>query len=68
MTRLIQFEQTSAFKIEYNNQVTWICRCGISKDFTFCDGSHNKVKDETQGTIYIYDLDQNRIPLNTTNL
>lgn len=33
----------------------YICQCGLSDDKPYCDGSHNDVADEAEGTVYKYD-------------
>jgi CDGSH-type Zn-finger protein len=33
----------------------YICRCGLSKNQPFCDGSHKLTRSEDPGKLYWYD-------------
>jgi CDGSH-type Zn-finger protein len=33
----------------------FICGCGLTRNFPFCDGTHKTCKDEEPGKTYIYD-------------
>jgi len=38
-----------------NLKVLFICTCGISLKFPFCDGAHKACKDEDSATVYTYE-------------
>jgi CDGSH-type Zn-finger protein len=33
----------------------WFCKCGLSKNQPYCDGSHKMTKDEDPNKLYWYD-------------
>ena len=57
MSRLVKFSENKPLKIEGKDKIYFICQCGLSKKFPFCDGHHKKTVDEKEGKIYIYNED-----------
>ncbi|MGC8677400.1 MAG: CDGSH iron-sulfur domain-containing protein [Hydrogenobaculum sp.] len=53
MARLVKLSGKGPVQIKTNEE-KWVCTCGLSKTFPFCDGSHKKTKDEADGKLYIY--------------
>ncbi len=54
MARLVKLIEKGPLQVKANEEV-WVCRCGLSKNYPFCDGSHKKTQDEKEGKLYIYD-------------
>lgn len=64
MPRIVRFEQTGPIKIDPSTlpvdaegkpKPIFICACGLSATFPFCDGSHKACRTEEPGHVYRYD-------------
>jgi CDGSH-type Zn-finger protein len=59
MARIVKLEATGPVKIEPSEipegKALFICACGLTKKFPFCDGSHKPTRDEEPGCCYRYD-------------
>jgi len=55
MARLVRTEATGPIKIDPQDKPIFICACGLSAKFPFCDGTHKVCREEQAGTLYRYD-------------
>jgi len=60
MARVIIMDAHGPQEVKIGDQSKWICRCGLSKNQPFCDGSHKKTLDEAAGKTYRYNDDGSR--------
>ena len=60
MTRIVKFEEKGPVEIKVGGESKWICKCGLTKNHPFCDGSHKSCSGEKEGKIYEYDQKGNR--------
>lgn len=55
MARLIRHDATGPAEIPPQARSVWACRCGLSQNQPYCDGSHAQVRAEAPGTLHAYD-------------
>lgn len=55
MPRLIKLDADGPIRIDPQDKPIFICACGISQNFPFCDGAHKGCKGEEPGKTYVYD-------------
>lgn len=59
MARLIRQHRDGPIKIEPQEKPVWVCGCGLTKNFPFCDGNHKACAKEEPGKLYVYDEEGN---------
>lgn len=58
MARLIKHTATGPIEIKPSAESTWVCMCGLSRDYPRCDGSHKLARQQEQeGKVYRFDGD-----------
>jgi CDGSH-type Zn-finger protein len=61
MARLVRHDADGPIRIDPQDKPVFICGCGLTKNFPFCDGSHKNCKAEEPGKLYVYDEHGSRI-------
>ncbi|CAG4884736.1 Iron-binding protein [Georgfuchsia toluolica] len=55
MARIVKRTHTEPYMLVINGEEKYLCRCGLSKNQPFCDGSHKLTTSEEGGKLYWYD-------------
>ncbi len=55
MARKVVLNNTGPIEVKPSKESAWVCGCGLSKNFPFCDGTHKCTEGEDLGKVYEYD-------------
>lgn len=63
MPRLVRLTHTGPIKVEPSDKPIWVCACGLSRTFPFCDGTHKacREREPDPAALYVYDNDRTAI-------
>lgn len=55
MARIVKRTHSEPYRLAIAGEEKYLCRCGLSKNQPFCDGSHQLTQGEDSGKLYWYD-------------
>ena len=55
MARIVKRTPQEPTKFVIDGKEQWFCKCGLSKNQPYCDGSHKLTRGEEPGKLYWYD-------------
>jgi CDGSH-type Zn-finger protein len=58
MARLVKHHAAGPIKIEPQDKPVFVCGCGLTKNFPFCDGTHKICSAEAADKTYVYGDDR----------
>ncbi len=55
MARVVVKTEKNPLEVKPEGKSAWICRCGLSQNQPYCDGSHQRVADEPEDELFAYE-------------